>query len=140
MNGEALVDWEGLATGPTGTLASGIGGALLAQLGIWLHVHKEARARQAVEAAGLAMARLGNEETANERLFRNINERLRLCEQRYEECERLKHELEARVNHLAGAVIRLSAALDIMRSGYAAAGLKEPPLPSLDEWPEGVGD
>jgi len=43
----------------------------------------------------------------------------------------MKRELEARVIFLEGTVIRLSAALDIMRSGYAAAGLKEPPLPNL---------
>jgi hypothetical protein len=126
------MNWEAVATGPAATLVSGIGGALLAQLGIWLHVQKAARAKQAAEAAGLAMARLGNEETANVRLFRNINERLTLCEKRYQECEQAKQELDIRVNNLAGTVIRLSAALDIMRSGYAAAGLKEPSLPLLD--------
>ena len=126
------MNWEAVATGPAATLVSGIGGALLAQLGIWLHVQKAARAKQAAEAAGLAMARLGNEETANVRLFRNINERLMLCEKRYQECELAKQELDVRVNNLAGTVIRLSAALDIMRSGYAAAGLKEPALPLLD--------
>jgi len=126
------MNWEAVATGPAATMVSGMGGALLAQLGIWLHVQKAARAQRATEAAGLALARLGNEETANVRLFRNINERLTLCERRYDECERAKQEMDVRLNTLSGTVIRLSAALDIMRSGYAAAGLKEPSLPLLD--------
>ena len=127
------MNWEEIATGPAVTLASGIGGALLAQVGIWLHVHKEARDRQAVENAGLAMARLGNEETANERLFRTFNERLTASEQRSQDCERAKRELEERLNHMSGTLIRLSAAVDIMRAAYAAAGLKEPRLPTLDD-------
>jgi hypothetical protein len=89
--------------------------------------------RQTAEVVGIERVRLGNEEAANERLFRNINERLRLCEQRYDDAEHLKQELEGRVNSLAGTVIRLSAALDIMRAGYASAGLKEPKLPPLIE-------
>jgi len=133
------MNWGEIASGPGATLATGIGGALLAQLGIWLHVHKEARERQAVENAGLAMARLGNEETANERLFRNFNERLTASEQRSQECERAKRELEERMNHLSGNLIRMAAALDIMRSAYAGAGLKEPPLPTVDEWDAGTG-
>lgn len=127
------LDWEALFSGPAATLASGIGGVVLAQLSYWLHVHRRARARQSAEAAGVEIARLGNEETANERLFRNIEERLKLCEQRYEECERQKHELDARLNELVGTAIRLSAALDIMRAGYATAGLKEPKLPPIGE-------
>jgi hypothetical protein len=120
---------EELMSGPAATLVAGIGGALVAQGSYWLHAHRRARARQAFEAAGVTRARLDNEETANERLFRNINDRLELCEQRYAGCEQQKQELEVRLNSLTGSVIRLSAALDIMRAGYAAAGLKEPKLP-----------
>ncbi len=127
MTGEELI------SGPAATLVAGIGGAMVAQVSYWLHAHRRARARQAFEAAGVSRARLDNEETANERLFRNINDRLQLCEERYAECDRHKQELEARVNTLTGTAIRLSAALDIMRAGYASAGLKEPKLPPLGE-------
>jgi len=127
------VSWQELASGPMATLVAGIGGAVAAQASYWLHAHRRSRARQLLEAAGVARARLDNEETANERLFHNFDQRLRACEQRYDECERLKQELEGRVNALAGTIIRLKAALDIMRAGYAAAGLKEPKLPLGDE-------
>ena len=125
------MSWQELASGPAATLASGVGGVILAQISYWVHAHRRARTRLVAEAGGIERTRLGNEETANERLFRNIDERLRLCEQRYTECEQQKQVLEARVNLLGGKVIRLSAALDIMRSGYASAGLKEPRLPLL---------
>jgi hypothetical protein len=124
---------EELISSPGVTLAGGIGAVILAQLSYWGRARRSARARQTAEVVGIERVRLDNEETANERLFRNIDERLRLCEERYAECERHKQELETRVNTLAGRVIRLSAALDIMRAGYAAAGLKEPKLPLLDE-------
>jgi len=133
------VNWQELLTGPAGTLTGSIGGALLAQLSYWLVVHRRARSKLAFEAAQLALAKLGNDENANERLYRNIDERLKWCEQRYTDCERMKRELDARVIFLEGTVIRLSAALDIMRSGYAAAGLKEPPLPNLRPSPEPPG-
>lgn len=125
--------WQELVSGPAATLIAGVGGAVVAQASYWVHAHRRIRARQLFEAAGVARVRLDNEETANERLFRTFDERLRACEQRYAECERLKQELEGRVNTLAGTVIRLTAALDIMRAGYAAAGLKEPRLPPLGD-------
>jgi hypothetical protein len=125
------MNWTDLAIGPAGTLAGGVAGALLTQLSYWLLMHRRARARLAAEAAQLTLARLGVDENANERLYRNIDERLKWCEQRYAECERIKRELDVRVIYLEGTVIRVSAALDIMRSAYAAAGLKEPPLPEL---------
>lgn len=62
---------------------------------------------------GLERAPLDNEETANERLIRKIDERLKLSEQCYAECEQQKQVLEGRLNVLGGTVIRLSAALDI---------------------------
>ena len=124
---------EELISGPGATLAGGVGAVILAQLSYWARARRNARARQAAEVLGVERVRLDNEETANERLFRNINERLRVCEQRYDEAERQKQELEGRVNSLAGTVIRLSAALDIMRAGYASAGLKEPKLPLVGE-------
>ena len=124
---------EELMSGPAVTLAGGIGAVIIAQLSYWARARRSARARQTAEAVGIERARLDNEETANERLFHNINDRLQLCEQRNAECERQKRELETKVNTLAGTVIRLSAALDIMRAGYAAAGLKEPKLPLLGE-------
>ena len=123
--------WQELVSGPVATLIAGIGGAVVAQASYWVHAHRRGRARQLFEAAGVARARLDNEETANERLFRTFDERLRGCEQRYTDSERLKHELEERVNSLTGTIIRLNAALDIMRAGYSAAGLKEPKLPLL---------
>jgi hypothetical protein len=125
------VNWTELLTGPTGTLCGSVSGALLAQFSYWLVVHRRTRAQLVAEAAQVALARLSTDENANERLFRNIDERLKWCEQRYADCEKMKRELDARVIFLEGTVIRLSAALDIMRSGYAAAGLKEPPLPIL---------
>ena len=125
--------WQELVSGPMATLVAGIGGAVVAQASYWVHAHRRTRARQFFEAAGVERVRLDNEETANERLFRTFDERLHACEQRYAECERLKQGLEGRVNSLAGTVIRLTAALDIMRAGYAAAGLKEPKLPPLLE-------
>jgi hypothetical protein len=124
---------EELVTGPGVTLAGGIGAVILAQLSYWARARRNARARQTAEVVGIERVRLGNEETANERLFRNINDRLQLCERRYAESDRHKQELESRVNTLAGTVIRLSAALDIMRAAYASAGLKEPKLPLLEE-------
>jgi hypothetical protein len=87
------VRWEELVSGPAATLAGGIGGALVAQATYWVRVRRSARAREAAEAAGNEPPRLDNEETANERLVRNINHRLQLCEQRYRESERQKHEL-----------------------------------------------
>lgn len=123
--------FEDVLSGPAATLAGGVGGVLTTQLGYWLVLRRRARARQAEEALGVARVRLDNEETANERLFRNIDERLKLSEQRYAECEQQKQALETRVNALAGTIIRLSAALDIMRAGYASAGLRVPPLPRL---------
>jgi hypothetical protein len=125
------MSWADLFSGPAGTLSGSVAGALLAQLSYWFVVHRRARAQLAAEAAQLALARLSNDESANERLFRNIDDRLRWCEQRYADCEKMKRELEAGVIFLEGTVMRLSAALDIMRTGYAAAGLKEPPLPHL---------
>jgi hypothetical protein len=125
------MNWEGVVSGPTATLASGIAGAVVAQLSYWLHVHHQVRTERDADAVALAIARLSHEETANERLIRTIDERLKLSEQRYDDCQRIRRELDARMNRLGGTVIRLSAALDIMRSGYAAAGLKEPPLPDL---------
>jgi hypothetical protein len=123
------MNWMEMVSSPTTTLAGSICGALLGQLSYWLLMHRRARAQLATEAAQLALARLGHDETANERLFRSIDTRLKLAEQRWEECERMKHELDAGVLLLEGTVMRLTAALDIMRSAYAAAGLKEPPLP-----------
>ena len=120
-----------LTTGPAGTLAGGVAGAVLTQLSYWLLMHRRARAQLAAEAAQLTLARLGVDENANERLYRNIDERLKWCEQRYAECEKIKRELDVRVIFLEGTVIRVSAALAIMRSAFAAAGLKEPPLPEL---------
>lgn len=86
--------WEELISGPAATLAAGIGGALVVQVSYWVHVHRRARAREAADAAGIEQAPLDNEETANERLVRNVNHRLQLCERRYREAERQKHELE----------------------------------------------
>jgi len=125
--------WAEVVSGPATTLAGGVGGVLATQFGYWLLMRRRARARDSEASLDVVRARLDNEESANERLFRNINERLKLSEQRYAECAQQKQALEARVNALAGSVIRLSAALDIMRSGYAAVGLKEPHLPPLGE-------
>ena len=125
------MSWQELASGPAATLASGISGVLVAQVSYWIHVHRRTRARLAAEDDGLVRVRLSNEETANERLFRNIDERLKLCEQRYADCEQHKHELDARIITLTGTIIRMSAALDIMRASYISAGLKEPRLPPL---------
>jgi hypothetical protein len=125
------MNWTELASDPLGALAGGVAGALVTQISYWLVIHRRARSRLAADAAELALARLGAGENANERLYRNIDERLKWCEQRYAECERIKRELDIRVLFLEGTVIRVSAALDIMRSAYATAGLKEPPLPDL---------
>lgn len=128
--------WGSDASGEIANLATGVGGALAVQFGLLMRARKDAARRLATSDASVDITRLGNEDRANERLFRSINDRLELCEKRYEDAERTRSELERQLAGLRGTVVTLRAAVAILRVTLEGAGVKVPALPIID----GAGD
>lgn len=107
-------------------------GAVL--VGYWKIIeraNREERARRSRESVRMEERRMDSGDTANDRLFKRLDDEVKILRGECQECREGREEDQNRISELREMVVRLTVRDEAMRDVIIKAGLTVPPMPLL---------